>query len=68
MTAFQFIGMAFASCIQEKYKLSARLYSVLKIVHDLKFPEQSIKLSKKLTFLSEKREIYTGLLSINIYL
>ena len=68
MVVFQFVGIAFTSCIQENYKLPARLNSVLRMVHDLKLPEQSIKLSKKLTFLSEKRDRYTGLLSINICL
>ena len=36
---FQFQGIAFISCIQEKYKLSASLNSVFNIFHDLKFPK-----------------------------
>ena len=51
---FQFKGMQFISCIQEKYKLSARLNSSFNSFHDLKLPEVSSKLSRKLTFLSAK--------------
>ena len=40
----QFKGIAFISCIQEKYKLSASLNSVFNTFHNFKFPKQSSKL------------------------
>ena len=54
MIVFQFKGIAFISCIQEKYKLSANANSVFNTFHDLKFLKQSSKLFIKLTFLLEK--------------
>ena len=50
----QFKGIAFISCIQEKYKLSASLNSAFNTFHNLKFPKQSSKLFIQLTFLSKK--------------
>ena len=57
--------MGFINCIQEKYKLSTRLNSSFNSFHDLKFPDPSSKLSRKLTVLSAKDCWWTGLLSIN---
>ena len=52
MIFLQFKGMEFISCIQEKYKLSARVNTVFNSFHDLNFPEASSKLPMELTFLS----------------
>ena len=68
MIVFQFKGIVFISCIQEKYKVSASLNFVFNTFYDLKFPKQSSKLFIKLTILSEKDDRQTGLLSINMCL
>ena len=67
MIFLQFKGMKFISCIQEKYKLSARLNFAFNPFHDLKFPEPSSKLSRKLTFLSAKDCRKTGFIKSTNY-
>ena len=47
----QFKGIEFISCIQEKYKLPARLNPLFNSFHGLKFHEPSSNLLRKLTFL-----------------
>ena len=67
MIVFQFKDIAFVSYIQEKYKLPASLNSFFNTFHDLRLSKQSSKLFI-LTFLSEKDDRWTGLLSTNICL